>query len=73
MGAGNLFCMEPPVGARSQFEGNIVVLQIVFAHIDVVAVAAHIVHDAGSLGSWLFALLETFLKIARVFHFLSDA
>ena len=48
MGAGDSFGVEPPVAAGGEFEGELVVLEIIFSHIDMEAVAAYIVERLAS-------------------------
>ena len=42
MGAGGVFDMEPPVVACGKMEGELVILQIVFSHIHMIAIAGEI-------------------------------
>ena len=46
MGTGLPFGMEPPVVAGGYFEGQLVILEIIFAHIHMVAVGGDIVEGA---------------------------
>ena len=63
MGAGDLFGMEPPVAAICGFEGEFIVLNIIFAYIDIKSVAGEIVER---FGGYLF--LATVLALGMSFN-----
>ena len=44
MGTRSTFCVEPPVTAICEREGQFIVLQIVFADVDVITIGRDIVH-----------------------------
>ncbi len=57
VGAGHVFGVEPPVVAGCHLEGELFILQVIFSHIHVVAVAADIMEGpAGDFGTFLSAL-----------------
>lgn len=42
MGTCHFFCVEPPVIASGEFEGQLIILEVIFAHIDVVTVISDV-------------------------------
>ena len=47
VGTGHFFGVEPPVVSCGELEGKLVVLVVVFAYIDIVAIAGNIVEGLG--------------------------
>ena len=70
MGTGNLFGVEPPVVPVGEFEGKLVVLEVVFPHIDMKTVAAHIVE--GLTGDFYFFGAALSADIAALDQLLTD-
>ena len=80
MGAGNTFGMEPPVISVGEFEGQFIVLEIIFSHINMKSVAAQIMEGlAGdlcffraALSADLAALGQFLLDLHQIFLFQGD-
>ena len=62
--------MEPPVSSHGQFEGHLVVLDIVFAHVDIVTVGRDIVQGF-ALKLRRFSLCDMFPYVSGLSKFSS--
>ena len=68
MGARHLFGMEPPVISCGKFKGQLIILVVVFSHINIVSIAGNIVEGFGfhlHFGTFFVSVVALYIA---VFH-----
>ena len=80
MGAGNALGMEPPVISGGEFEGQFIVLEIIFSYINMEAVTAQVMEGlagdlrffCAALSADVTALGQFLLDLHQIFLFQGD-